>query len=746
MEFSKVISEPPGQVCSACANMVNIVSHRERGKTWLYSPFERIDEYPSYPGIRVTAEAGCALCRLICHAITVMSTPSKPSERQRRSAYWRITDPADLQRKFLDVNWDRKVKVTVKFGVGEFRHRYVTELHNSAETDSQGGLMIDTMFVHFSPAAAKINDWEAFKWGNSELQFYVYESLGGYSLSTLARGRMLTALLLPFSDMRNERIQRRRILPSLSTLSEANIAKIQGWVDACRGSHSMCSINADYWAPTRLLKIAPAENTFRCQVIETEDDNGLGRRDSQYAALSHMWGDISISPPLRLFQSNYERLKKGINPTDLPKNFFEAVQVCLKLDIRYLWIDSLCIIQDSDADWRHEASQMHLVYQYAAVTIAATQATSSHDGFLERDVGRAPSCKIPYRSLAGDTEYMILRWQEWPMADHRLSAVNGAEWNTRGWTMQERSLSTRTLHFCKNKIFFECRGALESEENEPPDEEEFGTIPMWPQSGTIPLDRLHGRWRIFVAQYSERNLTKSSDKLVAIQSIATRMASMTRGDYMAFAGMWSENIGRELLWSVTFSSAKRCEPWIAPTWSWASVDGTVALPEWTISKSRSVPTSLNQMLLRYPFEVISHGGAGTDSVSSPCGYLKVRTLSIQVSRIQCRGKAERGWGTYDIYFGAQDSDDSIFAHARLDVGTDSGPCNGSTESLLYMHVNICQQPTGLLLREYKPTTSTENDKRWVRIGVATLFNFHTGKLLAGNPFRALDFTHTFIIV
>ncbi|KAI1281834.1 HET-domain-containing protein [Xylaria sp. FL0933] len=723
MEFSKVISAPPGQVCTACAN---IAPHRTSGTARLGSPFERVDDYPSYPGIRATAEAGCTLCRLLYHAITVMLKPNKPSERQLRSAYWRIEDPADLQRKFLAANWDRKVKVTVSFSFSEFRHRPgVTGPHDPTETETQEGVMIDSMLVEFSPATARMNDWEAFKWGNSELQFYVYDSL----------------------DMNSKQMQYRRILPSLSTLSEANVATIQKWIGDCMKNHTMCSVDADPWVPTRLVKIVPVEDTFTCQIIETADDHGFRYRNESYAALTHMWGDVNALPPLRLIDSNYQQFKENIDLPELPRNFSDAIQVCLRLGIQYLWIDSLCIIQDSDPDWRHEAAQMHLVYQHAVVTIAATQATSSHDGFLQRDIDKAPACKIPYYSPVGNAEYMVLRWQEWPMADHRLSAVNGAEWNTRGWTMQERSLSTRLLHFCKNKIFFECRGALESEENEPPDENELGTIPMWPQPGTESIARLHARWRVFVAQYSERNLTKSSDKLVAIQSVATRMAGMTGQKYIPFAGMWSENLEKELLWNTTFGSGKRYEPWLAPTWSWASLDGTVVLPELSTSRPRSVPASLSKMVAQYPFEVIRYGSAGADLVSSPNGYLEARALWIEASRIQRRGKVGIGWGPYDVYSKAHDSDEKVFAHARLDVETSEEFSLSSSKPMLYMHVNVYQQPTGLLLRECNAATAlTGQEKKWARVGVATLFDFGTGKLLMDNPFEACQSLQTFILV
>jgi hypothetical protein len=84
-----------------------------------------------------------------------------------------------------------------------------------------------------------------------------------------------------------------------------------------------------------------------------------------------MWGDLSKIPPLRTLASRYEAMKSGIPVWELSMNFADTVAVARKLGLRYIWIDSLCIIQDSPSDWDREAATMHEVYKYAEVTIAA---------------------------------------------------------------------------------------------------------------------------------------------------------------------------------------------------------------------------------------------------------------------------------------------------------------------------------------------------------------------------------------
>jgi hypothetical protein len=81
-----------------------------------------------------------------------------------------------------------------------------------------------------------------------------------------------------------------------------------------------------------------------------------------------MWGNTKVLAPLRTLKSNYKAMLGEIGSQDLPRNFIDALVVCAGLGIRYLWIDSLCIVQDDGEDWKREAGTMHLVYRYAEVT------------------------------------------------------------------------------------------------------------------------------------------------------------------------------------------------------------------------------------------------------------------------------------------------------------------------------------------------------------------------------------------
>lgn len=156
---------------------------------------------------------------------------------------------------------------------------------------------------------------------------------------------------------------------------------IRGWIDGCVSNHAACRVattrplaTTAQWLPTRLLDVGiDTETEFRHpRVIETADM--IGNTNMAYAALSHMWGDPvqGAAPPLQALRSNFREItERGIDFGRLPRTFADAVITCRRLGIRYIWIDSLCIIQDSSQDWGREAGTMHLVYKFAEVTVVA---------------------------------------------------------------------------------------------------------------------------------------------------------------------------------------------------------------------------------------------------------------------------------------------------------------------------------------------------------------------------------------
>ena len=189
----------------------------------------------------------------------------------------------------------------------------------------------------------------------------------------------------------------------------------------------------------------------------------------RYAALSHCWGSprpaILGSYP-RTLRENVQQLINGIDIRLLPQNFQDAIFVARTLQIQYVWIDALCIIQDDRADWAREAALMGTIYSNSYLTIVATSATSSTDGFLGRS--SLPTVSMPYHqendfSCTEGQYYMA----NWPTGNEGSwhQAVTTSPWMTRAWTYQEHLLSRRVIHFTLRKLFWECRTKDTSEEN-----------------------------------------------------------------------------------------------------------------------------------------------------------------------------------------------------------------------------------------------------------------------------------------
>lgn len=145
----------------------------------------------------------------------------------------------------------------------------------------------------------------------------------------------------------------------------------------------------------------------------------------------------------------------------LSKTFLDAIEVTRSLGLRFLWIDSLCIIQDSIEDWATQSAVMGLIYRNSICTIAATAAVDGRDGcFYTRDSSLAEPCKViisTHRDYGDPSStmvtslYVIVPQYIWS------DGVNNAPLNQRAWVLQERILSPRTIHFSKYQLFWECK-------------------------------------------------------------------------------------------------------------------------------------------------------------------------------------------------------------------------------------------------------------------------------------------------
>lgn len=228
-----------------------------------------------------------------------------------------------------------------------------------------------------------------------------------------------------------------------------HIKVLEEWVRCCDGDHK-CIPEEDTFLPTRVIDVGIMDSA---SVRLTCDVRGQ-TRPGRYIALSHRWGQPSKNKVFCTLKSNKESFQKRIKIAKLPKTFRDAIDITRKLGIQYLWIDSLCIVQDDVNDWDAESKLMEQVFSSAYLTIAASCANGTDDGFLK---------PRPYREVVPLNKDNGMQYYVCDAIDDFASDVDQGELNKRGWVLQERALSRRTIYFTENQTYWECGGGVRCE-------------------------------------------------------------------------------------------------------------------------------------------------------------------------------------------------------------------------------------------------------------------------------------------
>ncbi|KPM43186.1 hypothetical protein AK830_g3361 [Neonectria ditissima] len=342
------------------------------------------------------------------------------------------------------------------------------------------------------------------------------------------------------------------------------------WIQQCEMSHTMCQLqDASTFIPTRVIDVGP-KRIFRDLTTPVLRDGYTLPPGSQYLTLSHCWGG---TVPMRLMTSNVSSMMAIIPFNRLPKTFQDAMVVTQHLGLRYIWIDSLCIIQDDKQDWQRESALMAEVYRNATCNLTAAEAPDSSKGlFLDHD----PIFTKPLKArFTTDDQGQVLHdfWPEylwsWGLDDGPLMK--------RGWVLQERLLSRRNLHFKQDQVAWECRGGTSCETF--PGQLPFKEVPRplkhrFSQAlygGHRDAKILADAWDLTVSRYTACKLSYSTDKLIAFGGIASTFSEFFGRRYLA--GLWLENIAYQLCWS---GKASKSAEYAAPSWSWASTEGSVS--------------------------------------------------------------------------------------------------------------------------------------------------------------------------
>lgn len=349
------------------------------------------------------------------------------------------------------------------------------------------------------------------------------------------------------------------------------ISRLQEWIKTCDGTHKRCHREDIPQLPSRVIDVESLSSFQDVKLVETSD----GQR-APYISLSHCWGQ---STPFITTRDNLDERKRGISIGQAPATFQHAIAVSRSLGIRYLWIDSLCIIQGDSEDWQIESSRMGIIYRDSTLTLAASNASSDTEGFLNQ---RPHTCStLKFISPEGHTAEAHLRTsQQHELLNHRGAKTKTQPLDKRAWCLQEAYLPKRIVKFLDSKILWRCQ---DNEWDEAMNKTGHATgNPFTLQNifkdavpfGHRVLTRLtpYSGWYRMVTEYSKRSLTYISDKLPAVAGLAALVAEHDGGKYCA--GVWWEDVAWGLCWKKS-SGLERIEEYIAPSWSWASVNGPV---------------------------------------------------------------------------------------------------------------------------------------------------------------------------
>ncbi|RYP91357.1 hypothetical protein DL770_002497 [Monosporascus sp. CRB-9-2] len=374
-----------------------------------------------------------------------------------------------------------------------------------------------------------------------------------------------------------------------------NASRLRCWVNSCAEWHGSDCVSArtwntkDYNAPfIRLLDL-------ELDCIVNVDEPPV------YVTLSYVWGTAPV------FKTTNENVKELAEPgglrhfhEDLPRTIQDAIIVAREVGFRYLWVDSLCILQDSVVDKGYQLAVMDRIYAEAALTIVAAGGDDANAGISGLHPG---SRNIRQQTARYSAEFTLVSllpdWQ---------GVVDGSTWNSRGWTYQERVLSRRCLFFTNDTVYFHCSRAIWGEDYhaetpllehcapmfdielsrswQPPKFSRRGnhrlsrggSVDGDRKTGTSPTKDWFDEYSKVMAEYTSRDLTNATDRVRAVGGVLNLYCSLYMCNFIC--GIPDSYLEAGILWQPTEALKRAVDDQpngrpLFPSWSWAGWIGGV---------------------------------------------------------------------------------------------------------------------------------------------------------------------------
>lgn len=417
---------------------------------------------------------------------------------------------------------------------------------------------------------------------------------------------------------------------------------LASWIKECDARHDCTTKNAKL--PHRVLDVG---STTEPHLLLQESLEKVSR----YVALSYCWGELH---PPKTTRSSLAQHRQKIDFDALPRSFQDAITVTRELGVGYLWIDSLCIVQDDESDWQSESSKMATYYSNAYLVVGATQASDPSQGFLDAVVGsprfhHGPSTEIgQVKNPNASISRIYKRVLDGSGCEVRhFQSLSGSPLNTRAWAMQEYFLAKRFVHFAEGELLWECVEDLKCEcmETENTDSAYKFSLGIIRRNQFRGLDfgdteiSLQELWLRLLGRYSVLHLSYESDILPALSGFAKLWESRGAGKYLA--GFWEENILQSIVWSTLGPEVpQRAAEYRAPSWSPFSLEDA----DFYHDRRMHVPFYyLNELKTRHAVVVdagVELAGADpTGGIKSAFLQLRGRITRVDVCAQSCRSSS-----------------------------------------------------------------------------------------------------------
>jgi hypothetical protein len=535
---------------------------------WLQpDPSTYFHHHNSIDALKTSADAGCDFCSLI---VDTLNGYEEEDEWRASANNWKGSGCDPSRSLFTAAQQLPTTEISIALSSGRS--------HGAHRTTRDGATLLDTLIVNIGPVqsgdgeSTRDDAWEAPDFPHLCFKLTAPQRMA--IVSSPLRYKILTRLL--GKSIVVDTFQVGQYPVDGNTSATSNFAIARAWLANCKATHPHCLATIIPELPTRVIDVGLAGTHLKIHHSEGER--------AEYVALSHCWGG-PITPLLT--KETSEAFHRALHYSDLPPNFQDAITITRQLCIPYLWIDSLCIVQDSKEDWEQQSKKMGQIYRGSTLTLSALASAGSSCGIFPTQPKVCPVDSVAIPLYDPDDHPPKQEYMQIERIDDREETLTILEafgpLSSRGWCLQESVLPSRQLYYGLKQIYWRCPNGYIAADgstdglNVPHRHLDAlervllkGMLRTQIDDKDISEAAVLKDYYTIVQEYSQRKLTYGSDKLPGFAGVSSLLHSFFGGEYLV--GIWSSHLPLGLLWRHDARTCKHVQPYRAPSWSWAVTD------------------------------------------------------------------------------------------------------------------------------------------------------------------------------